>query len=230
MKAFRIGRKPVGVWPNMVPPIRGGVYRKAEPLVSLSHGADQALADIDVDSSGSDVDDADSVSRGDRSVSPASDIDGGSLASSITSVSADGDDLEDEDYPHAAGLRKRAVPSSEKDKASKPDPIRRLSPAEYTEWAMRQDEERDAKDYPPIEIAVQQEIARKYRELHQKVRDNGYYECPYLDYAKEGARYTTLFVSFLLLLKYEWYTLSAICLGIFWVCSLLHLASHCPRC
>jgi sphingolipid 8-(E)-desaturase len=217
MKAFRIGRKPVGVWSNMVPPIRGGVYRS---LVSPSHGADQEpLADIDVDSSSSDLDDADSVSRGDRSVSPASDIDGGSLASSITSVSADGDDLEDEDHLPTAGLRKRAVPSSEKDKASKSDPIRRLSPAEYTEWAIRQDEERDAKDYPPIEIAVQQEIARKYRELHQKVRDGGYYECPYLDYAKEGARYTTLFVSFLLFLKYEWYTLSAICLGIFWVCS-----------
>lgn len=77
---------------------------------------------------------------------------------------------------------------------------------------------RDLEDYPSLEPAVQLDIARKYRVMHQKVHDMGYYNCHYVEYAKEIARYLTLFTLSMVTLRYEWYMISAAFLGLFWVC------------
>jgi delta8-fatty-acid desaturase len=167
--------------------------------------------------------------------SPDSDADGlhplddiHSLASSVTSIcnSSDGDNIEALDKkigsasdllgPDASGMRQRILPSPARQ--AKVDAIRRLSPSEYTTWAVEQDIDRDLSEYPSLEPDVQQDITRKYRALHQKVEDMGYYDCPYIEYGKECIRYITLFTGFIVLLRYGWYTASAICLGVFWVC------------
>jgi delta8-fatty-acid desaturase len=77
----------------------------------------------------------------------------------------------------------------------------------------------DLETYPsPLDTRVQHDIARKYQVLHQKVHDMGLYNCPYIEYGKELARYTTLFSLFALAMYNEWYITSAMFLGMFWVC------------
>lgn len=81
----------------------------------------------------------------------------------------------------------------------------------------------EAQNYPSLDPKVQEEIARKYQLLHERVQDAGLYECPYIEYGKEMMRYSTLFTLFLVALRYEWYMTSAVFLGLFWVCHLLPL-------
>lgn len=51
MKCFRIGRKPPGPWTNMVPPIRGGVFRKenAPPPCEIEDVSDDTSDDSEFD-------------------------------------------------------------------------------------------------------------------------------------------------------------------------------------
>ena len=75
----------------------------------------------------------------------------------------------------------------------------------------------DVKDYPSVDRGTQQRIVRKYRELHNKVKREGYYHCQYKEYAKELSRYVTIFAIFLVSLRAGWYITSAAFLGLFWV-------------
>lgn len=169
MKCFRIGRKPPGVWANMTPPIRGGVFRKEES------SCESKVEDL-----------------------PEKVPEMGELEKMV----------------EAEGIRRRTPPitepMSEKDAGA-------ASPPRYTDVAMQQEVEKDIQDYPPIEEEVQQQIIRKYRALHQQARDQGLYDCPYLEYGKEIVRYSLLFAGFLTALHHEWYMTSAVLLGLFWV-------------
>ncbi|KAK4149557.1 fatty acid desaturase-domain-containing protein [Chaetomidium leptoderma] len=100
--------------------------------------------------------------------------------------------------------------------------------AAYTDWAENREVDKDTEGFPSLCPKVQEEIAQKYRALHQRVRDEGFYECPYLEYGKELARYTTLFAASMIALRYEWYMTSACFLGLFWhqVMFSAHDAAH----
>lgn len=75
----------------------------------------------------------------------------------------------------------------------------------------------DVKDYPSVDRETQQGIVQKYRELHNKVKREGYYDCRYKEYAKELSRFVTIFAIFLASLRAGWYITSAAFLGLFWV-------------
>jgi delta8-fatty-acid desaturase len=92
-----------------------------------------------------------------------------------------------------------------------------LSPAKYTEWAERKEVDQDIQDYPSLDPVRQQDIVRKYRAMHERIHNEGLYDCPYLEYGKEMIRYSALFAGFLVALRYGWYTTSAALLGLFWV-------------
>lgn len=96
-----------------------------------------------------------------------------------------------------------------------------MTTAEYTAWAVQLGVDRGVRDYPSVDPAVQQDIVEKYRIMHDKVRDEGLYDCPYVEYGKEICRYLTLFSLFLTFLHNEWYITSAVFLGLFWVCDRL---------
>lgn len=219
----------------MTPPIRGGVYHKTQVLdASPDLRIDRGYLS-DHDSAASDSDSSRARDSDEDALAPIDDR--GSLASSVTSVcnSSDGDDVDaikkklgpgsDVTGPDASGLRQRAIPSPSKE--AKGDAIRRLSPTEYTSWAIEQDIERDLATYPSLAPEVQEDITEKYRALHKKVQDLGLYDCPYVEYGKECIRYTALFVGFITLLRYEWYVASAMCLGVWWVSHhLLSISSN----
>ena len=91
-----------------------------------------------------------------------------------------------------------------------------LSPSDYTSSQVRQDVEADLAKYPSLDADTQQNIALKFQALHQRVKDENFYDCRFSEYGKEILRYATLFALFLFLLHRGWYTTSACVLGLFW--------------
>ena len=102
---------------------------------------------------------------------------------------------------------------------------RSMSRTQFTDERTQSRVRLDLQGFPSLDPVVQQEIIRKYRALHQQIRDDGLYNCPYLDYGKELARYVALFAAFLFALRFGHHILSAIFLGLFWVRSSI-LPSH----
>lgn len=85
----------------------------------------------------------------------------------------------------------------------------------------------DIRSIPSLDLAQQLELRDKYQALHQRVKDEGLYDCPYIEYGKECARYAFLFGMFLYLVSIGWYLTSALFLGGFWVSSFF-VASRAP--
>jgi len=74
----------------------------------------------------------------------------------------------------------------------------------------------DLSRYPSLDKRSQDEIVSKYRQLDEKLRSEGLYQCPYGSYAFDFARCTTLFILFLTFLHYSYFALSGLSLGLFW--------------
>ena len=102
-------------------------------------------------------------------------------------------------------------------------------PDSYTAIAVQEAIDADVARYPSLDADTQRNITIKFRALHQRVHDEGYYECSFSNYATEIGRYLALFGLFLTLLHYEWYISSAVALGIFWqqIMFTAHDAGHC---
>lgn len=74
----------------------------------------------------------------------------------------------------------------------------------------------DLEKYPALDPTTQDEIVAKYRLLNEHIKAEGLYECNYREYALELCRYSLLFGSMLIFLRWGWYVLSGICMGAFW--------------
>lgn len=99
---------------------------------------------------------------------------------------------------------------------------------EFMAQAERLEIDSDIRRFPSVDTQTQQSIVLKYRQLHQRVKDGGFYDCRYFEYAKESFRYLSLFALFVTALKYEWYMTSAMFLGLFWhqIMFTAHDAGH----
>ena len=98
----------------------------------------------------------------------------------------------------------------------------------FISWAEQQDIARDNVTYPPVDATTQHSIAAKYKALAERVQAEGFYECRYIEYAKEATRYSLLFSLFAIFLYNEFYLTSAFFLGLFWhqVMFTAHDAGH----
>lgn len=222
MKAFRIGRKPTGPWANMTPPIRA--TSTSDPSVKSASSADATpalsekhLLDQDVDGCGG-VDSLPAVA-----------------ALSEKSADAGADCLQTSSQLKPTTCSRRPSPSGAATMPLLPPPViadekaleaarllprgrKHMTPEQYTQWAMQQQRETDMDEYPSLDQDVQLAITAKYMKLHEQIDAQGLYECPYVEYAKEMARYTTLFAMSMFALYKTWYLVSAFFLGLFWVC------------
>ncbi|KAL6898654.1 fatty acid desaturase domain-containing protein [Trichoderma evansii] len=227
MKAYRIGRKPMGPWLNKTPPVRGGVFRS----YSLHNEPEVPDSTIWISEPESLSDDADNDSS--------DDLLSDRLSSSYTpaSLSPCGTpSLHGLDVPNAGisrlslekglNLRRRIASSASSTTSAATPPTK--CPVQYTDWAVQQGVEEGLRDYPSVDPIVQQGIVNRYRALHQQIRDEGLYSCRYIEYGKEMIRYTSLFIGFLIALRYEWYMTSAVMLGLFWhqIMFTAHDAGH----
>jgi sphingolipid 8-(E)-desaturase len=204
MKAFRIGRKPPGIWTNRTPPIRGGVFTKDDEEIPL-----MTVDTLDSSEDSSITDSADGLSET-------------SLPTSLSSIGSDtGDDVE---KPGRASPWKEVSDQA----GSPPSKVFVGNPIAFTAWAEQQDITRDMASYPPVDPVTQQNIAMKYKALADRVQAEGYYECRYIEYGREAVRYTLLFTLTMVGLYKEWYMSSAFFLGLFWhqVMFTAHDAGH----
>ena len=88
--------------------------------------------------------------------------------------------------------------------------------------------ELDLAKYPSLDRATQKHIVAKYRELGDRIRKAGLYNCHYSMYLVELARYLILLYTSLYLLHTGWYKLSALFMGLFWhqISFTAHDAGH----
>ncbi|KAF5693053.1 delta-5 delta-6 fatty acid desaturase [Fusarium globosum] len=148
--------------------------------------------DISDSSTSSDTDDNDNTSFDDAVSSASSEL-------SVVDVKDQGE-----------GLRQRAV------KTAADDSRKRTATLRVANAGVAREIQNDLETYPSLDTRVQDEIARKYQLLHQRIHDEGLYQCPYVEYGKEMMRYTTLFTLFGVLFYNQWYITSAVFLGLFW--------------
>lgn len=74
----------------------------------------------------------------------------------------------------------------------------------------------DTAKYPSLDTASQEEIKRKYRELNERIKAAGLYDCRYFSYFIECCRYTMFGCLFYMFLRMEWWATSAFFLGCLW--------------
>ncbi|TGJ80248.1 hypothetical protein E0Z10_g8520 [Xylaria hypoxylon] len=186
MNRYRIG-KVEGTWTNFIPPIQGGKFRP------LSEAGPDDIQDNGLDCLTTSS--ASSSDLGSRPPSPVFD-------------------------PNIDGLlRKRHAPTALSSAASvssassiEPDDrgMSFLNSLTHEKTAL------DLEKYPPMDTATQVNIVSKYRELHQRVKDEDLYRCNYWDYAVECCRYLLLAATSFLFLRWGWYCTSAAFLGALW--------------
>ena len=216
MNRYRIGRI-AGPWLNFTPPIRGGIYRSAAEDDSSSDDDDSDSHLTSANSSTTSIDVVNDV----KLVQPCL-LDNHLInrCSNLTHPSPV-DGIPDCTATNQVGPTRVSANSSCR-RASPRKPERR-SPEDYTSFAVQNEIDSDLRDYPSLDAETQQEITKKYQALHQRVKDEGFYDCRYVEYGKEFIRYSALFALFVVSLRAEWYLTSAAFLGLFWVMLPLQL-------
>ncbi|KAI5358782.1 Putative cytochrome b5-like heme/steroid binding domain, fatty acid desaturase [Septoria linicola] len=103
-----------------------------------------------------------------------------------------------------------------------------VSECTYTANTVQAEIDADIAKYPSLDAATQREITNKFRMLHQRVHDEGFYDCRFIEYGKEMLRYASLFALFVFFLRREWFFTSACFLGLFWhqIMFTAHDAGH----
>lgn len=98
----------------------------------------------------------------------------------------------------------------------------------YLDALTREQISLDINKYPGVDLATQQKIAAKYKDLHQRIVDQNLFECSRTAYVVECSRYVGLFGLMFIFLSYGQYVFGAICLGLAWhqLVFLAHDAGH----
>lgn len=218
MGAYRIGRI-THPWTNFTPPIRGGIYRKCQDEEeSISSASDDEapaltsrLASLNSSTTSLELELDDGLKSLHepliRTISKSTDCDGDGCDNGVDVSHRGAFQVEDGIFdPCSAskGLADYIVPHVQ-------------SPEAYTAQTVQAEINKDLDDYPSLDASTQRGITAKYQALHQRVKDEGFYDCRYAEYGKECVRYTILLTLFFIALRAGWYMTSAAFLGFFWV-------------
>lgn len=199
MSRFQIGRIE-GRWRNYLPPIQGGEF-KAYPKDAETN---------------QDEDDEDAASSSGSSSPP-----GTPIFDAMENLSE---------------FKRRRRKTSELHEVSSvssfssvdlPAPVGQAK-LSHMDARTQQEIELDLAKYPALDPATQDNIVRRYRLLHDRLRAEHLFDCNYTAYAIEACRYTMLFGLFLLLLQCGWYGTSGLFLGLCWhqLVFTVHDAGH----
>lgn len=196
MDKFRIGRIDHR-WENMLPPIQGGVFVPRA-------GADGGLDDPGVECPARDSPTSSHASS--RSASPVFDTHD-SHGQPLRSRKAGAASPPSSMRPSSS----TSVTSAEDDGSD--DPAGGMS---LLDRRTMQEIKQDLDIYPALDPATQDNIVDKYRQLNERIKAEGLYQCNYWAYAVECFRYTLIFSLFVLFLRWRWWVTSAWWLGCFW--------------
>ncbi|KAF4512099.1 hypothetical protein G6O67_001281 [Ophiocordyceps sinensis] len=192
MLRYRIGNTQ-GLWRNFVPPIQGGTFRTFAEIKIDAAAAAATAACASCSSP-----DANSAKEDPRSRAPSS--------LSLPPV-FDVDEALKRRTGHAAGPCSRSPQS-----AAGPD----MDGMSYLDAITREHISLDLEKYPTLDPETQTVILAKYRALHQRVHDEGLYQCDPWNYAVDCCRYVTLFALMFVCLGWGQYALGGIFLGFMW--------------
>ena len=215
MQAYRIG-KIQQPWNNLVPPLHGGIYRQ--------YGWDNLGTGV-LENNGSDW-------SSERAVCWSS-------SASATSTTNEQNTLKQPVERKAAfGIQETPAPLSEDSKIPVCDnkgerltvlekwecclPWANLSKAAYTAMLEQKEVHQATRAYPSLDLETQQNISREYRALHERIKNEGFYDCRYSEYGKEAIRWVLLFGMFIFFFNARCYLTSAAFLGMFWVRKYFH--------
>lgn len=190
MDSYQIGRIE-GRWSNFLPPIQGGKFRRygaSESIVEQEDGMETPSSSQTSSLTSSPLFDA--VDRRTTAVD-------GQRGSSKTSEL------------HALSSVSSFSSLDDHQKCQQPQ-LSHLDALSRTEIDL------DLAKYPPLDPDTQDQIVQKYRELDDRIRAEGLYNCNYTAYLIELTRYCLLFSLSLLCLKAGWYGSSGLFLGLFW--------------
>lgn len=190
---YRVGRIE-GAWDNFVPPIQGGKFRQM-PAADATEDGDVELDDNKTSTAAT----ASSTESSSREASPV--FDGENT-------------LRQRPATNRAASSSASSVSTSDDEAEEPVP--KMTPTGFLDAETRKEISLDLDKYPALDSATQGNIVQKYRELNDRIKAEGLYQCHYTSYLIEMSRYTLLFAGVLFFLNRGWYVPSAICLGIFW--------------
>ncbi|KAF2835154.1 fatty acid/sphingolipid desaturase [Patellaria atrata CBS 101060] len=198
MLSYQIGRIE-GPWLNFIPPIQGGKFR---PMRSDEEDEEE---DCEVSQA------EDTLSTGSNSRVP-----------SPIFEPADTSPLS-----YRKGSRRLGTRSSSMTSMSSVE-LEKTPKMSHMDILTQKAIDLDRAKYPPLDPQTQADIVRKYRLLNEKIKAEDLYRCRYISYFIEACRYSLLFVGFLFLLHWKWYTLSAVCIGLFWhqISFTVHDAGH----
>ncbi|KAL9114622.1 MAG: hypothetical protein Q9227_001300 [Pyrenula ochraceoflavens] len=148
-------------------------------------------------------------------------------SSSSTAPSSPVFDTLDQDWNQ---LRKRRHSDDTSVSSLSSDSLQQSSPPKpsFLDVRTQQEIRLDSARYPPLDPLYQDSIVAKYRDLNERLKAEGLFECNYYAYAVECTRYVLLFTLFLIFLHYSCFLPSAVCLGLFWhqVAFTVHDAGH----
>ncbi|RHZ50972.1 hypothetical protein CDV55_103421 [Aspergillus turcosus] len=117
----------------------------------------------------------------------------------------------------APGVRRRRKSTATSDTSVSTTPSEGFEPKPFFLDARTQEEiVFDVAKYPSLDTATQEEIKRKYRDLNERIRAEGLYNCNYFSYFIECCRYTLFATLAYTLLRLGWYVPSSFFLGCFW--------------
>jgi delta8-fatty-acid desaturase len=206
IKRYRIGRT-VGQWKNMTPPIQGGIYHtKEEDDAGAPPGDASIITDDDQQDSGINCDTTFDTSSVDLP-----------LKKRLCKQLSHGQDNAIERVDSAVDVAHKHTATT-----------RLRSPAELVANTVQQEIDADIAKYPSLDFDTQRDIALRFEVLHQRVKNEGFYQCRFIEYGKEILRYSALFALFIFTLKTAWYFASACFLGLFWhqIMFTAHDAGH----
>lgn len=111
------------------------------------------------------------------------------------------------------GVRQRKKDSVEASVSKSAQPTDGMT---FLDSLTREEISLDLDKYPSLDEETQANIITKYRELHQRIKDEGLYQCSYWKYGIECCRYFALLGTMIVCLRYGWYLTSALALGFLW--------------
>ncbi|KAJ6090290.1 hypothetical protein N7486_009105 [Penicillium sp. IBT 16267x] len=114
------------------------------------------------------------------------------------------------------GLKRRLSTSTISSAVSSIPPVDTKGRTFVIDARTQEEIELDESKYPSLDMEAQANIVQKYRELNERIRAAGLYNCNYTAYAIEICRYSLFFGLFVFFLKKSWFCLSGFFLGCFW--------------
>lgn len=197
MNKYRIGRIQHR-WRSMVPPIQGGVFRT---LSNAESGADDDAVECPLQDSSA------SSHVSSRSPSPLFDASDRGEGDGSTPL---------RNRRGGSGASATIGSTSSSSVTSAEDSDEAMDGMSLLDRRTMQEIKQDLDIYPSLDTATQDTIVAKYRQLNERIRAEGLYQCNYFAYAIECFRYTLFFSLFIVFLHWKWYALSGLWLGCFW--------------